>query len=66
MPSRESITGYRRLMDEIERLVAHINGDHSQPGWVPIHYVHRSLPRKELLALYRAASLALITLSRTA
>lgn len=61
VPSRESITGYRRLMDEIERLVAHINGDHSQPGWVPIHYVHRSLPRKELLALYRAASLALIT-----
>ena len=61
VPSRESITTYRRLMHEIEQLVAHINGDHSQPGWVPIHYVHRSLPRKELLALYRAASLALIT-----
>jgi trehalose 6-phosphate synthase/phosphatase len=61
VPSRESITGYRRLMHEIEQLVAHINGEHSQPGWVPIHYVHRSLPRKELLALYRAASLALIT-----
>lgn len=61
VPSRESIVGYRRLMHEIEQLVAHINGEHSQPGWVPIHYVHRSLPRKELLALYRAASLALIT-----
>jgi trehalose 6-phosphate synthase/phosphatase len=61
VPSRENIVGYRRLMHEIEQLVAHINGDHSQPGWVPIHYVHRGLPRKELLALYRAASLALIT-----
>jgi trehalose 6-phosphate synthase/phosphatase len=61
VPSRESIVGYRRLMHEIEQLVAHINGEHSQPGWVPIHYVHRSLPRKELLALYRAASLALVT-----
>jgi trehalose 6-phosphate synthase len=61
VPSRESITGYRRLKHEIEQLVAHINGEYSQPGWVPIHYVHRSLPRKELLALYRAASLALIT-----
>ncbi len=61
VPSRENIVGYRRLMHEIEQLVAHINGEHSQPGWVPIHYVHRSLPRKELLALYRAASLALIT-----
>jgi trehalose 6-phosphate synthase/phosphatase len=61
VPSRESISGYRRLMHEIEQLVAHINGEYSQPGWVPIHYVHRSVPRKELLALYRAASLALIT-----
>jgi trehalose 6-phosphate synthase/phosphatase len=61
VPSRENIVGYRRLMHEIEQLVAHINGEHSQPGWVPIHYVHRSLPRNELLALYRAASLALIT-----
>lgn len=61
VPSRENITVYRRLMHEIERLVAHINGEHSQPGWVPIHYVHRSVPRNELLALYRAASLALIT-----
>lgn len=61
VPSRENITGYRRLKHEIEQLVAQINGEHSQPGWIPVHYVHRSLPRKELLALYRAASLALIT-----
>ena len=61
VPSRETITGYQNLMHEIERLVTHINGDHSQPGWVPIHYVHRSLPREELLAHYRAASMALIT-----
>ena len=61
VPSRETITGYQNLMFEIERLVAHINGEHSQPGWVPIHYVHRSLPREELLAHYRAASMALIT-----
>ena len=59
--SRETITGYQNLMHEIERLVTHINGEHSQPGWVPIHYVHRSLAREELLAHYRAASMALIT-----
>lgn len=61
VPSRENIAWYRRLMREIEQLVARINGEYSQPGWLPVHYVHRSLPRKELLALYRAASLALIT-----
>jgi trehalose 6-phosphate synthase/phosphatase len=61
VPSRENIVNYRRLMHEVEQLVTHINGEYSQPGWVPIHYVHRSLPREELLAIYRAASLALIT-----
>ena len=61
VPSRENITSYRRLMHEVEQLVTHINGEYSQPGWVPIHYIHRSLPRKELLALYRAANLALVT-----
>lgn len=61
VPSRENIPGYRRLMHEVEQLITHINGEYTQPGWVPIHYVHRSLPRAELLALYRAADLALIT-----
>ncbi len=61
IPSRETIVGYKKLMAEIERLVAHINGEYSQPGWVPIHYVHRSVPREELLALYRAANTALVT-----
>lgn len=61
VPSRETITGYRKLQAEIERLVAHINGEYTEPGWAPIHYVHRSLPREELLALYRAADAALVT-----
>jgi trehalose 6-phosphate synthase/phosphatase len=61
VPSRETITGYRKLQAEIERLVTHINGEHTHPGWAPIHYVHRALPREELLALYRAADAALVT-----
>ncbi len=61
VPSRENIPGYRRLMHEVEQLITHINGEYTQTGWVPIHYVHRSLPRAELLALYRAANVALIT-----
>jgi trehalose 6-phosphate synthase/phosphatase len=61
VPSRETITGYRKLQAEIERLVTHINGEYTEPGWAPIHYVHRSLPREELLALYLAADAALVT-----
>lgn len=61
IPSRESVPEYQDLKAEIERLVAQINGQFTQPGWVPIHYVFRSLDREELLAYYRAADVALVT-----
>lgn len=61
VPSRETIVGYQNLMAEIERSVTHINGEFGGTGWMPVHYLHRSIPRDELIALYRAASTALIT-----
>ncbi len=61
VPSRETIIGYQTLMAEIERSVTHINGEYGNTGWMPVHYLHRSIPREELIALYRAANTALIT-----
>ncbi len=61
VPSRTNIPGYEALKSRIEHLVASINGEFTQPGWVPIHYIHRAIPREELLALYRAAHVALVT-----
>lgn len=61
VPSRESIPGYQILKAEIERLVTQVNGEFAEPGWVPINYIHRSLPRTELLALYRTSRVAFIT-----
>ncbi|HEX4310158.1 MAG TPA: trehalose-6-phosphate synthase [Acidobacteriaceae bacterium] len=61
VPSRENIPGYRDLRSEIEGVVSSINGEFSEPGWTPVQYIHRSVPRCELLALYRAAGIALIT-----
>ncbi len=61
VPSRESVPEYQELKGRIERLVAQINGEFTQPGWVPIHYMFRTLEWSELLAYYRAADLALIT-----
>lgn len=61
VPSRESIQQYQELKQEIEALVTKINGEFSQPGWIPINYMHRSIPRDELLALYRSAEVALVT-----
>lgn len=61
VPSRESVPEYQDLKGRIERLVTQINGEFTQSGWVPIHYIFRSLDWAELLSFYRAADVALIT-----
>ena len=61
VPSRETIPGYQLLKAEIERLVTQVNGEFAEPGWVPVNYIHRSLDRTELLALYRTSRVAFIT-----
>lgn len=61
IPSRTDILEYAELKTEIEQLVGEINGQFTQPGWVPIHYLFRSMDRNELLSYYRAADIALIT-----
>lgn len=61
VPSREDIPSYASLRDEIERLVGQINGELSQPGWVPVLYIHHPIERRELRGWYRAAQVALVT-----
>jgi len=61
VPSREDIPKYHDLKMELERMVGEINGQFTQSGWVPIHYIFRSLERTELLAYYRTSEIALIT-----
>lgn len=61
VPSRETVPKYQELKAEIEREVSRINGEFTQPGWVPIHHVFRSLEWLDLVSFYRAADVALIT-----
>jgi trehalose 6-phosphate synthase/phosphatase len=61
VPSREDIKEYKALRREVELLVSQINGEFTEAGWVPIHYIHRNLSRKQLLSYYRAADIGLIT-----
>jgi trehalose 6-phosphate synthase len=61
VPSREEIPHYKSLRRELELLISQINGEFTQPGWVPVHYIHRSLSHDELLAYYRAADIGLVT-----
>jgi trehalose 6-phosphate synthase/phosphatase len=61
VPSRDKVPEYDALKRDIERRVGEINGRYTRQGWVPIHYIYRSLPRMELLAHYRTAEIALVT-----
>jgi trehalose 6-phosphate synthase len=60
-PSRERVEQYKRLRDDIDRLVGHINGDLGKIGKPAISYLHSSYPREEMAALYRAADIMVVT-----
>ena len=60
-PSRERVEQYRRLRDEIDRLVGRLNGDLASIGRPAISYLHSSYPKEEMAALYRAADVMVVT-----
>ncbi len=61
VPSRENVEEYQRIADDIELIVGHTNGELGQIGAPAIHYVRHSLPLDELVALYQAADIMLVT-----
>ena len=60
-PTREAVEHYQDERHEIERLVGEINGRYSSIGLPVIHYLYQSLPFDELIALYRAGDVMLVT-----
>ena len=63
-PSRERVTAYMQLRDEIELTVGRINGDFSTMSHTAISYHHHGYPREEMVALYLAADVMLVTALR--
>jgi trehalose 6-phosphate synthase len=63
-PSRERVKSYIDLRDEIELTVGRINGEFSAIGHQAISYHHHSYPREEMVALYLAADVMLVTALR--
>lgn len=63
-PSRERVKSYIDLRDEIELTVGRINGEYSELGHLAISYHHHSYPREEMVALYLAADIMLVTALR--
>jgi len=60
-PTREGVEQYQDERREIEQLVGEINGRHSRLGFPVVHYLYRSLPLDELIPLYRAGDVMLVT-----
>ncbi len=61
VPSRTMVPDYRDLKGQLDQLTGRINARFSEYGWIPVHYVYRSLDRVQLLAHYRASEIAFIT-----
>ena len=60
-PSRERVSAYQALRDEIELEVGHINGEFGRIGMPAVHYLHATYDRRELAALYLAADVMVVT-----
>lgn len=63
-PSRERVEAYVQLRDEIELTVGRINGDFDTMGHTAIRYLHQAYPREEMVALFLAADVMLVTALR--
>jgi trehalose 6-phosphate synthase len=60
-PSRERVDSYKEMREDIERQVGHINGEYGEVGHPIVHYLHRPVPREELIAFFVAADVMLVT-----
>jgi trehalose 6-phosphate synthase len=60
-PSRESLDFYQQEKDRIEQTIGEINGSFSAIGRVAVHYLHKTLPFDEMVALYRVSDVMMVT-----
>lgn len=59
--SREGISEYQVMRDEVEALVGHINGRSRTVFWTPLKYINRTFLHARLTAYYRFARIGLVT-----
>ena len=61
VPSRDHVAKYVEERERIEQLVGEINGDYGQMGAPAVHYLHRNLDLEDLVSLYIATDVMLVT-----
>ena len=61
VPSRQGVDSYRAFRRQVNEAVGRINGACATLSSTPVHYLHRSVSQRELVALYGAADVMLVT-----
>ena len=61
IPSRGEVDSYQKFKRQVEESVGRINGAQGTLRSAPVHYIQRSLSPNELVALYLAADVMLVT-----
>ena len=64
IPSRQDVEEYQNLRATVNELIGRINGRFGTVEFMPIHYMHKSVPFEELTAMYALADACLITSTR--
>jgi trehalose 6-phosphate synthase/phosphatase len=61
VPSRGEVAAYQQFRRTIEEQVGRLNGAYGTLESLPVHYVHQSVAPQDLVALYGAADVMLVT-----
>lgn len=64
VPSRQDVEEYQNLRATVNELVGRINGRFGTVEFMPIHFMHKSLPYDELCALYAVSDVCLVSSTR--
>lgn len=60
-PTRSDVEVYSEIRVELETLSGAINGKYADFDWVPLRYIHRSIERKTLAALFRSSEVGFVS-----
>lgn len=64
VPSRGDVEEYQNLRASVNELVGRINGKFGTVEFMPIHFMHKSIPFNEMCALYAVSDACLISSTR--
>lgn len=64
VPSRQDVEEYQNLRAVVNELVGRINGKFGTVEFMPIHFMHKTIPFEELVALYAVSDACLVSSTR--